>query len=62
MNINKDLHGLQHIEDRNRSRRSDTTQERQRVSVYESPYIISYTDQDILELLGPAQTGGEYDR
>jgi hypothetical protein len=28
--------------------------------VYEAPYIVSYTDQDILELLGPAQTGGQY--
>jgi hypothetical protein len=25
---------------------------------YETPYIISYTDQDILEELGPALTGG----
>lgn len=25
---------------------------------YEAPYIVSYTDQDILEELGPALTGG----
>jgi hypothetical protein len=25
---------------------------------YETPYIVSYTDQDILEELGPALTGG----
>lgn len=29
---------------------------------YETPYIVSYTDQDILEELGPALTGGGSDR
>jgi hypothetical protein len=28
--------------------------------LYEAPYIVSYTDQDILELLGPARTGAKY--
>jgi hypothetical protein len=62
MKMEKDLHGPQHINDGAPGRRAELAQDQQLFSIYEPPRIISYTDQDILELLGPAQTGGEYGR